>query len=119
MAGTIPTYSYVRVEATSQNSKMWFVLATMIGPINGVQTIISPSALGIKQNLIYAGGLQDHLLLGNTISLLLVWDSHATVAGVWSRNLFLKYEFVPPDRISRLSWGLVGTPPPPTLGLFT
>jgi hypothetical protein len=40
------------------------------------------------------------LLSGDTISLLLVWVSHATVAGVWSTNLYFKYEFVPADGIS-------------------
>ncbi len=48
----------------------------------------------------YAGGLQDHLLLGNVISPLLVRGSHAAVAGVWSTNSYLKYEFVPADGIS-------------------
>ncbi len=48
----------------------------------------------------YAGSPQDQLLSGNTISPLLVWVSHATVAGVWSTNSYLKYEFVPADRIS-------------------
>ena len=43
----IPMYSYVGVEATSQNSEMWFVLATMIGPIDGVQMLILSPALGI------------------------------------------------------------------------
>ena len=49
----------------------------------------------------YAGGPQDHLLSGNSISLLLVWVSHAAVAGVWSTNLYLKYKFVPADGISK------------------
>ncbi len=48
----------------------------------------------------YAGGPQDHLLLGNTISPLLVWVNRATVAGTWSTNLYLKYKFVPDDEIS-------------------
>ena len=47
----------------------------------------------------YAGGSQDHLLWSNTISPLLVWVSHAVVAGVWNTNLYLKYEFVPADRM--------------------
>ena len=48
----------------------------------------------------YAGGPQDQLLSGNTISSLLVWVSHAAVANVWSTNLYLKYKFVPADEIS-------------------
>ena len=48
----------------------------------------------------YAGGLQDHLLSSNTISPLLVWVSHAAVAGEWSTDLYLKYKFVPADGIS-------------------
>jgi hypothetical protein len=40
-------YSYVGVEATSQNSEMWVVLATMIGHIDGARMIISSLALGI------------------------------------------------------------------------
>ncbi len=49
----------------------------------------------------YAGGPQDHLLSVNTISPLLVRDSHAKPAGVWSTNSYLKYEFVQGYRISR------------------
>jgi hypothetical protein len=48
----------------------------------------------------YAGGPQDQLLSGNTISPLLVWVSHATVAGIWSTNSYLKYKFVPANGIS-------------------
>jgi hypothetical protein len=44
----------------------------------------------------------DHLLSGNTISPLLVRDSHAKLAGVWSTNSYLKYEFVPAYQISTL-----------------
>ncbi len=50
----------------------------------------------------YAGGLQDQLLSGNTISPLLDWVSHAAVVGVWSTNSYLKYQFVPADGISKL-----------------
>ncbi len=49
----------------------------------------------------YAGGPQDHLLSGNTISPLLVRGSHVKPAGVWSTNSYLKYEFVPADGTSK------------------
>ena len=48
----------------------------------------------------YAGGPQDHLKSGNTISPLLVWVGHAAAAGVWSTNMYLKYKFEPADGIS-------------------
>ena len=38
----------------------------------------------------YAGGPQDQLLSGNTISPLLVRVSHAAVAGVWNTNSYFK-----------------------------
>ncbi len=50
----------------------------------------------------YAGGPQDHLLLVNTISPLLVRDSHAEPAGIWSTNSYLKYELVQGYRISNI-----------------
>ncbi len=50
----------------------------------------------------YAGCPQDQLLSGNTVSHSLVRVSHAAVAGVWSTNSYLKYEFVLADGISKL-----------------
>ncbi len=46
------------------------------------------------------------MLSGDTISPLLVWVSHAAVAGVWSSNSYLKYKFVPADGISILDYVL-------------
>jgi hypothetical protein len=48
----------------------------------------------------YAKGPQDLLQGDITVSFLLVWVSHATVTSIWTRNLYLKYELVPANKIS-------------------